>query len=67
MFGVKERIAAFGAEKVLFVICPLAQLGIVERDEAFVDDCRFAVITLGSISLQMKTVTRRKRKRKKCR
>ena len=40
----QERVAALGAEEVLFVVCALAELGVVERDEALVDDRRLAVV-----------------------
>lgn len=42
----QERIAALGAEEVLFVVRPLSQLVVVERDEPLVDNRRLAVITL---------------------
>ena len=41
----EERVTAFGAEEVLFVVGPVSQLRVFERDEAFVDDRRLAVIT----------------------
>ena len=43
----KERISAFGTEEVLFVVSAFAEGGVVERDEAFVDNGSFAMVTLG--------------------
>lgn len=42
--GREERVTTLGAEEVLLVVCALAQLGIVERDEPLVDDGRLAVV-----------------------
>ena len=44
--GREERIAAFGAEEMLFVVRPLSKCWVVECDEAFVDDGCLARITL---------------------
>jgi hypothetical protein len=41
----EKRIAAFGAEEMLLVICPSAKLGIIERDETLIDDSGLAMIT----------------------
>ena len=40
----EKGIATFGAEEVLFVICALPERGVIERDEAFVDNGCFAVV-----------------------
>ena len=40
----EEGVTAFGAEEVLFVVGAFPECGVVEGDEAFVDDGRFAVI-----------------------
>ncbi|THH21160.1 hypothetical protein EW146_g333 [Bondarzewia mesenterica] len=42
--GRQERVPALRAEEMRLVICPLAQLRIVERNKPLVDDCRLAVI-----------------------
>jgi hypothetical protein len=44
--GSEERVTAFGAEEVLFVVGAFAEGGVVEGDEAFVDDGRFAAVAL---------------------
>ena len=43
--GGKEWVSALGAEEVLLVVRALAKLGVVKRDEAFVDDGGLAVVT----------------------
>ena len=53
--GWEERISALGAEEVLLVVRPLPQLGIVERDEALVDDRRLAMVALGCELLEDKS------------
>jgi hypothetical protein len=47
----EKRIAAFGTEEVLLVICTFSKTGIVERDETLVDDCGLAVVASRSIFL----------------
>jgi hypothetical protein len=42
--GSQKRVAAFGAEKMLFVICALSELRVVKGDETFVNDWRLAMI-----------------------
>ena len=44
----KERVPAFGTEKVLFVVSTFTEGGVVERDEPFVDDGRLAMETTRS-------------------
>jgi hypothetical protein len=44
--GIEEWIAAFRAEKVQLVIVPLAEVVVVERDEARIDNGCLAVKAL---------------------
>jgi len=55
--GREEWVAALGAEEVLLVIRPLAELGIVQRDKAFVDDRGLAVVAPRSEFLVIVQVT----------
>ena len=48
---IKEGIATFRAKKVLCVICPLPQRGIVETDELFVNDSGLARVATWSEAL----------------
>ena len=42
--GSEKWVPALGAEKVLFVICALPELRVVQSDKALVHDGRLAVI-----------------------
>ena len=53
MFG-QERVAAFGAEEVLLVVGAFPECGVIEGDEAFVDDGRFAVVASRCKELKMR-------------
>jgi hypothetical protein len=43
--GSKKRITTLGAEKVLFVICPQSERGIVKADKPLFDNGSFTVVT----------------------
>jgi hypothetical protein len=47
----QERVATLGTEKVLLVVRAFSEFRVVEGDETFVDDRRFAVITTRSETL----------------
>jgi hypothetical protein len=51
--GSQERISALGAEEMLFVVCALSELGVIQRDEALVHDGRLAVIAPRCEALEM--------------
>ncbi len=53
----EKWISALGAEKVLFVICALPELGVVQSYEAFVHNGCFAMITTWRETLKKKKKT----------
>jgi hypothetical protein len=42
--GSQERVATLGAKEMLFVVCALSELRVIQRDEALVHNRRLAVI-----------------------
>lgn len=55
--GIEEWVAAFAAEEVELVVGALAESGVVDGDEAVVDDGGFAVVAFGCELLTRKTIS----------
>jgi len=53
----KERITAFGAEEVLFVICTRAKFVVVQRDEDLVNNSRLTVVASRSMNVMVIEMT----------